>query len=97
MISNDYALKIMKSIGITDTDEDIVFQVCSKAAVVLSTLASGGAKIDESNISDNELYIIGIGVNDLLNNTAGSTGFSPAFNVLATQLCTRGKGLTSDG
>ncbi|EEH97424.1 hypothetical protein CSBG_01050 [Clostridium sp. 7_2_43FAA] len=76
-------------LGITINDELIDKNITLKINAVKGYLENGGAKIDINNISGETLSCIAIGVNDLLNNKAGETKFSPAFNMLAMQICRR--------
>lgn len=72
-------------LGIVVDDEDVNKNISLKIEVVKSYLKEAGAKIEEEN---NQLIgCVAIGVNDLLNNTYGKTEFSPAFFILARQLC----------
>ncbi|MBS4958914.1 MULTISPECIES: hypothetical protein [Clostridium] len=80
---------VKAELGITINDELIDKNIILKINAVKGYLENGGAKIDINNISGETLSCIAIGVNDLLNNKAGETKFSPAFNMLAMQICRR--------
>lgn len=90
LISVETAEKILLNIGISDKDDDLINSVRFKAAAVIAYLNKGGAKIKPDSIADDELNCVSIGVNDLLNNTAGGTDFSPAFKMISLQICTVG-------
>lgn len=90
LISDKYAEEIMRDLDYTEADPDLIRTVKNRAAAVIGYLRNGGAKLDTENLSPDELYVIAIGVNDLSNNAAGCTSFSPTFNTLAMQLCTKG-------
>ncbi|WP_394896291.1 hypothetical protein [Clostridium paraputrificum] len=74
-------------LGITTNDEDVTRNILIKANAVKNYLIKAGAKIDENNYNEAVIACIATGVNDLLNNKAGDTKFSPAFNMLAMQIC----------
>lgn len=77
---------VMSDLGIMSEDEEVVRSISQKVKAVKRYLINGGAKIEESY--DYEVIsCISIGVNDLLNNKSGETKFSPAFNILAMQIC----------
>lgn len=80
---------VKAELGITINDELIDKNIILKINAVKGYLENGGAKIDINNISGETLSCIAIGVNDLLNNKAGETKFSPAFNMLTMQICRR--------
>lgn len=92
LITDTYASEILRNIGISEADEEILAQIKNKAAAVIGFMNAGGAKLDAENLSEYELTVISIGVNDLLNNTSGGTGYSPAFKMMAMQLCSSGGG-----
>lgn len=79
---------VMTDLGIISEDEDVIRSIGQKVKAVKIYLINGGAKIEE-DLDDEVISCISIGVNDLLNNKAGETKFSPAFNMLAMQLCRR--------
>lgn len=87
MSDNELINKVKLNLGITSEDEDIDSNIRLKINAVKGYLINGGAKLDD--ISDQVISCISIGVNDLLNNKAGDTKFSPAFNMLALQICRR--------
>ena len=74
-------------LGITTNDEDVTRNILIKANAVKNYLIKAGAKIDENKYNEAVISCIATGVNDLLNNKAGDTKFSPAFNMLAMQIC----------
>lgn len=77
---------VLSDLGITTDDEDILRNINGKIRAVKQYLINGGLKIKEE--SKEEVYAcISIGVNDLLNNKSGDTKFSPAFKMLAMQIC----------
>ncbi len=90
LISDEYAMEIMRDLDYTETDPDLIRTVKNRAAAVIGYLNNGGARLDTENLNPDELYVIAIGVNDLSNNAAGCTSFSPTFNTLAMQLCAKG-------
>lgn len=77
-------------LSISTDDDDINANIKLKINAICAYLINGGANL-EGTISDNTVSCIAIGVNDLLNSTAGGTKFSPAFNMLAQQVCRGGK------
>ena len=74
------------NLGITVSDPDIDSSINNKINAVKGYLVDGGAVITDSP-SELAVACISIGVNDLLNNNAGETKFSPAFVMLAKQIC----------
>lgn len=83
-------INVKKELGITIDDEDVNKNIRLKINAVKMYLISGGASMPEDNLIDEYITsCISIGVNDLLNNKAGETKFSPAFNMLAMQICSR--------
>lgn len=74
------------NLGITVDDVDINANISSKINAVKGYLIGGGAVITDSP-SELVVTCISIGVNDLLNNNAGETKFSPAFEMIARQIC----------
>ncbi len=97
LISDEYAMEIMRDLDYTETDPDLIRTVKNRAAAVIGYLNNGGARLDTESLSPDELYVIAIGVNDLSNNAAGCTSFSPTFNTLAMQLCAKGDAETQKG
>ena len=75
---------IKKALGITIDDVDFDMKLTIKMMAVEQYLVNAGA----TNLY-NELGImcVAVGVNDLLNEGAGETKFSSAFNILANQIC----------
>ena len=86
-MQNNLVENVKDYIGITTDDEDINRQISIKVYAVKNYLINAGAKIDDSNINEEIIACIGTGVNDLLNEKAGDTKFSPAFKMLANQIC----------
>jgi len=78
--------EVKNNIGITVSDSDIDSNISNKIAAVKGYLIDGGAVITDSP-SDLAVACISIGVNDLLNSNAGETKFSPAFDMIAKQIC----------
>ena len=80
---------IKESLGLITNDSEIDKNLILKINTVKMYLKKGGADIpnNDEEISDIIKGCIAIGVNDLLNNKAGETKFSPAFNILAMQVC----------
>lgn len=77
---------VLSDLGITTYDEDVLRNIKGKIRAVKQYLINGGLKIKEE--SKEEMYAcISIGVNDLLNNKSGDTKFSPAFKMIAMQIC----------
>lgn len=75
-------------LGITTDDIEVTQNISLKAKAVKTYLKKGGAKFVEGEEYNEEVVAcIATGVNDLLNNKAGDTKFSPAFNMLAMQIC----------
>lgn len=77
--------KVKKNLSIMVDDEDLDANIKLKIEAVIGYLKSAGAVIDEEN--PQIVSCVSIGVNDLLNNKAGETKFSPAFNLFALQIC----------
>ena len=80
---------IKESLGITSDDYEVNKNLTLKINTVKMYLEKGGADIPDNDEEINDIIkgCIEIGVNDLLNNKAGETKFSPAFNILAMQVC----------
>lgn len=75
-------------LGITTDDLDVTKNIALKTKAVKSFLAKGGARFTaDGQYSEEVIGCIATGVNDLLNNKAGDTRFSPAFTMLAMQIC----------
>ncbi len=70
-------------LSIVTEDEEVIKNIDIKINTVKQYLINGGAASlkDEAELSSNVVACIAIGVNDLLNNKAGDTSFSPAFNI----------------
>lgn len=83
----DEVLKfVLEDLGITTDDEEVIRNIEGKIRAVKQFLINAGMKIKDDN--KEEVYAcISIGVNDLLNNKSGETKFSPAFNMIAMQIC----------
>ncbi|MDF2948166.1 MAG: hypothetical protein K0R07_176 [Sedimentibacter sp.] len=78
--------EVKNNLGITVSDANIDLSINSKITAVKLYLVNGGAVIEDIP-TELEIACISIGVNDLLNNNAGETKFSPAFDMLARQIC----------
>lgn len=77
---------VLEDLGITTDDEEVIRNIEGKIRAVKQFLINAGMKIKDDN--KEEVYAcISIGVNDLLNNKSGETKFSPAFNMIAMQIC----------
>lgn len=86
--------EVKKSLGITSDDELVNINLRNKVVAVKEYLINGGAlhmKEDPitkvNSITDIDISCIAIGVNDLLNNKAGETKFSPVFELISMQIC----------
>lgn len=86
--------EVKKALGITTDDELVNANIKIKVIAVKEYLINGGAlhmKDDpvtgKNSITDIDVSCIAMGTNDLLNNKAGETKFSPAFNLIAMQIC----------
>lgn len=92
-VNDEVVSDIMQHLSIATDDPDVKNNIKMKAIAVLSYLKNAGYNAENNaennnDILNNELIAcISIGVNDLLNNKAGDTKFSPAFKMLAMQLC----------
>jgi hypothetical protein len=87
MDDNTLCSKIKEQLGITTEDVVVSNNIKLKAVAVKKYLIKGGAVHLNSEINETDLSCIAIGVNDLLNNKAGDTKFSPAFDFFAQQIC----------
>ena len=74
-------------LGILIDDEDVNRKLTIKINAVKTYLINGGLTIVDDIYNEEVIACIATGVNDLLNNSAGETKFSPAFTMLAMQLC----------
>lgn len=81
-------IKVLNSLGYPDDDSDLIKKVEVYINIVKGYLINAGAPQTVGD-NDNEFGCILIGVNDLLNNDSGKTDFSPAFKILANQVCRR--------
>lgn len=77
-------VKNTMSLTIEDTDFDLSLK--TKIIAVEMYLSNAGAS-PETIGSQLGLMCVSVGVNDLLNQGAGETKFSPAFTMLANQIC----------
>lgn len=77
---------VKAQLGITIDDVDIDYGIEMKINAVKGYLIDGGADITEP-VTPKVSACIAVGVNDLLNSKAGGTDFSPAFHLLARQIC----------
>ena len=87
-MDEDILFFVLTDLGISAYDDEVIRNIRGKVKAVKQFLINAGAKIEE-NITEDILSCISIGVNDLLNNKAGETKFSPAFNMMAMQVCRR--------
>lgn len=81
---------IKSSLSITIDDKEVNKNIELKINTVKAYLKNAGADIkdeEDAELTNDIIGCIAIGVNDLLNNKAGDTKFSPAFNILAMQVC----------
>ena len=76
---------VLTDLGITTDDEEVIANIRGKVKAVKLFLTNAGAKIGEE-VTEDVISCISIGVNDLFNK-AGETKFSPAFNMMAMQIC----------
>lgn len=84
---DDEVLKfVLEDLGITTDDEQVINNIKGKIRAVNQFLLNAGLKIKDDN-KEEVFACISIGVNDLLNNKSGETKFSPAFKMLAMQVC----------
>ncbi len=83
--------RVKEVLAITSDDELLNKNLNSKIETIKQYFVNGGAKIDD-NVPDIVIGAIAIGVNDLMNNKAGETKFSPAFNILAKQIVSLKRG-----
>lgn len=75
-------------LGISTEDADVNSNLTLKVNAVKNYLIKSGYKEPLDKVySDEVIGCIATGVNDLLNNKAGDTKFSPAFTMLAMQIC----------
>jgi 3D (Asp-Asp-Asp) domain-containing protein len=86
--------KVKEQLGITTEDTLVKRNLLLKTIAVKLYLIKAGAKqmvtdpvTGKNNISDIDVACIAIGVNDLLSGKAGEIKFSPAFNIIAMQIC----------
>ena len=77
---------VLADLGITTEDEEVIRNIKGKIRAVKQYLINGGLQIKEDS-KEEGFACISIGVNDLLNNKSGDTKFSPAFKMLAMQIC----------
>lgn len=77
---------VKTALGIITDDQDVNTTLTLKIEAVKGYLEDAGATLDEP-LTPKQASCISIGVNDLLNNKAGGTVFSPAFYTLANQIC----------
>lgn len=84
--------QVLSYLSIATEDAEVIKNIDLKISTVRQYLIKGGAISlkDEAELGGNVVACIAIGVNDLLNNKAGDTSFSPAFNMLAMQICRGG-------
>lgn len=85
-VSPELLKNVKTQLEILTDDEDIDNNIRLKILAVMVYLSNGGAS-EESLKSPLAISCISIGVNDLLENKAGGSSFSPAFNTIANQIC----------
>lgn len=78
--------KVKSMLGITISDPDMDNNIKLNISAVKGFLINAGASL---NVGENDVEIscIAIGVNDIMNQTAGEAKYSPAFNLMANQIC----------
>lgn len=84
----DNLLESVKNyLGILTDDIDVNRNLILKINAVKIYLINAGLIIIDNNYNEEVIACIATGVNDLLSNKTGETKFSPAFTMLAMQLC----------
>lgn len=83
----DLLASIKDYLGILTDDEDVNRNLTIKINAVKTYLINGGLTIVDEIYNEEVIACIATGVNDLLNSNTGGTKFSPAFTMLAMQLC----------
>ena len=78
--------KVKTMLGITVSDPDMDKNINFNILAVKGFLINAGAK---ENVGETEVEVscIAIGVNDLMNQSAGQTKYSAAFKMMANQIC----------
>ena len=78
--------KVKLALGITISNITLDTKIWMHIAAVKGYLIAGGAA---NTVGENDLEVncIAIGVNDLMNQTAGGVKYSPAFTLMAKQIC----------
>ena len=78
--------KVKTILGITISDPDMDNNINLNILAVKGFLINAGAK---ENVGETEVEVscIAIGVNDLMNQVAGQAKYSPAFKMMANQIC----------
>lgn len=77
---------VKNTMNLTIEDRDFDLSLETKIIAVETYLTNAGAS-KETIESQLGLMCVSVGVNDLLNQGAGETKFSPAFTMLANQIC----------
>ncbi len=77
---------VKNTMNLTIQDADFDSSLKTKIIAVEMYLYNAGAS-EETIKSQLGLMCVSVGVNDLLNQGAGETKFSPAFVMLANQIC----------
>lgn len=86
MDDNELLSKIKIELGIITDDPEMDDRIKSKMLAVKHFLITGGAP-ETVGTNNSEVTCIAIGVNDLLDSTSGNIKFSPAFKMMANQIC----------
>lgn len=87
MTESEVLGKVKQYIGAIIEDEAVNAQIMLKLNAVIQYLNDGGAVIAFESITDKQICCVAMGVNDLLNSGSGATSFSPAFDIIAKQIC----------
>ncbi|MGN1090571.1 MAG: hypothetical protein ACI4Q6_09255 [Huintestinicola sp.] len=66
MTEAEFIKKVMKNIGITTTDDDVLAQIRARALTVADIINRGGADINILEATETEILCISLGVQDLL-------------------------------
>lgn len=78
--------KVKSMLGITISDPDMDNNIKLNISAVRGFLINAGASLTVGE-NDVEISCIAIGVNDIMNQTAGEAKYSPAFKLMANQIC----------
>ena len=86
MVAINSVDNVKKTMNLTIEDGDFDISLQTKIIAVEMYLKNAGAS-EETIKSQLGLMFVSVGVNDLLNQGSGETKFSPAFTMLANQIC----------